>query len=249
MESFNKMLFDRKPSIWLLQETKRKINDPKIHASNIVNYQVFELRREKSAQEGGKGLNGGGLAVGALYDLNPMLISQGSDEVECITIEVNTEDTRLRCIVGYGPQISDSPTRKELFWDYIDQEVVSAKEEGVGLIIEIDSNAWLGKTILPKDPNIQNSNGKLVEKFLERNPTITLVNGLPLCEGSITRKRISNCLNEESILDLFMVCERVLPHVVKMHVDEKGENQLTNFMALETTEKLQSQTMPNLSWN
>ena len=78
------------------------------------------MRIEKSAQEGGKGLNGGGLAVGALYDLNSVLISQGNDEVECITIEVNTEDTRLRCFVGYEPQISDSPTRKELFWEYID---------------------------------------------------------------------------------------------------------------------------------
>ena len=77
-----------------------------------------------------------------------------------------------------------------------------------------------------------------MEKFLERNPTITLVNGLPLCEGSITRKRISNCLNEESILDLFMVCERVLPHVVKMHVDEKGENQLTHFYGIRNNRKV-----------
>ena len=70
-------------------------------ASNLTNYQVFELRREKSIREGGKGLNGGGLAVGALYDLNPVLIRQGNDEVECMTIEVTTGNTRLRCMIGY----------------------------------------------------------------------------------------------------------------------------------------------------
>ena len=90
-----------------------------------------------------------------------------------------------------------------------------------------------------------------MEKFLEQNLNITLVNGLPLCEGSLTRKRISNSLNEESMLDLFMVCEYVLPHVVKMPWDKKSETQLKkkNVMALETKEKLQRQTMPNLSWN
>ena len=63
---------------------------------------MFELRREKSVQEGGKGLDGGGLAVGALHNLSPVLIRQGSDEVECITVEVTTGVTRLRCVVGYG---------------------------------------------------------------------------------------------------------------------------------------------------
>ena len=199
---------------------------------------MFELRREKSVQEGGKGLDGGGLAVGALHRLNPVLLRQGSDEVECITVEVTTGVTRLRCVVGYGPQLSDSPARKEMFWDYLDVEVNSAKDEGVGLIIEIDSNAWAGNSIIPRDPNIQNSNGKLLEKFLERNKNITLVNSLPLCEGLITRKRITNCLNEQSVLDLFIVCEKVLPHVVKMHVDEKGEHQLTHFYGIKRTGKV-----------
>ena len=65
-----------------------------------------------------------------------------------------------------------------------------------------------------------------------RNKNVTLVNALPLCDGSITRKRITKCLNEKSILDLFMVCNQVLPYVVRMHVDEMGEHQLTNFYGI-----------------
>ena len=98
-----------------------------------------------------------------------MLIRQGSDEVECMTIEVTTGNTRLRCVIGYGPQLADSPTRKENFWNYLDQEIINAHEEGVGIIIEIDSNAWAGKGLLSKDPNTQNNNGKHLEDFLVRN--------------------------------------------------------------------------------
>ena len=58
---------------------------------------------------------------------------------------------------------------------------------------------------------------------------MTVVNALNICEGAITRKRVTECLNEKSILDIFIVCEQVLPHVTKMHVDEQGEYQLTNF--------------------
>ena len=166
--------------------------------------------------------------MGALHDLNPVLFRQGNDEVECMTVELTTGNTRLRCVVGYGPQLADSHTRKEQFWKYLDQEILCASEDGVGIIIEIDSNAWAGKVILPRDPNNQNSNGKLLENFLERNKNVTLVNSLPLCDGSITRKRITKCLNEQYILDLFMVCDKVLPHVVKMCVDVKSEQQLSN---------------------
>ena len=97
------------------------------------------------------------------------------------------------------------------------------------MVIEIDSNAWAGKKIIPNDPNIQNSNGKLLEKFLEQNKNMTVVNALNICEGSITRKRKTQCLDEKAILDLFIVCEKTLLHVICMHVDEEGDYQLTNF--------------------
>ena len=229
IESFDKMLFDRKPSVWFLQETKRKPTDTNIKSNNLVNYQVFEMKRTKTKKEGGKGFNGGGLAVGALHDLNPVLISHGSDEAECMTIEVTTGMTRVRCITGYGPQESDIISRKYKFWNYLEKEVHSASSEDVGIIIEMDSNAWAGNEIIPNDPNKQNSNGHMLEMFLKRNKNLTIINSLPICEGTITRKRKTLCLNEESILDLFIVCDKVLPNVIKMQVDEQGVNQLTNY--------------------
>ena len=50
VESFDKVLFDRKPSIWFIQETKRKPTDPRIKAKNFINYQVFEMQRVKTRE-------------------------------------------------------------------------------------------------------------------------------------------------------------------------------------------------------
>ena len=39
------------------------------------------------------------------------------------------------------------------------------------------------------DPNLQNRNGKLFIEFLERNPSLIVVNALEVCEGLITKKK------------------------------------------------------------
>ena len=49
-----------------------------------MNYQTFELKREKEQKCGGKGLEGGGLALGALHDLKPVLTRKGDDDAECL---------------------------------------------------------------------------------------------------------------------------------------------------------------------
>ena len=79
--------------------------------------------------------------------------------------------------------------RKQKFWDFIDREVDNAIVAGAGFILQMDGNCHVGKDIIEKDVNIQNYNGKLFNEFLERNPHLTLINSLPLCEGSITRMR------------------------------------------------------------
>ena len=112
INSFDKLLFDLKPCIWMIQETKRKQISPKMKGENLINYQVFEMLRTKTKEEGGKGQHVGGLAIGALHDLKPMLVHQGNDEVECITIQVTTGPTTFWCVAGYGPQNDNSNERR-----------------------------------------------------------------------------------------------------------------------------------------
>ena len=131
LDSFDKLLFDRKPAIWMMQETKRKITDPQIKTNNLINYQIFEMKREKTKEEGGKGYHGGGLAIGVLHDINPVLVRQGCDQVECMTVEVTTRNTRIRCVTGYGPQESDYAQRKDRFWNYLDISSYISKTKNI----------------------------------------------------------------------------------------------------------------------
>ena len=66
-----------------------------------------------------------------------------------------------------------------------------SSENNIGILIQIDLNAWAGDMLIPDDPNKKNVNGKLLEIFLERNKNITIVNSLSICSGLITRKRIT----------------------------------------------------------
>ena len=107
MESFAKLLFDKKPSIMILQDTKKKTTRSKNKGkTNFANYKFLSyLEKKKSLEKGGKGLNGGSLSIGALHDLNPVFLRQVDGQVECITIEVTIGLTILRCMVGYGPPV------------------------------------------------------------------------------------------------------------------------------------------------
>ena len=99
-----------------------------------------------------------------------------------------------------------------------------------GLVIQLDANAHLGPNIIKGDPNERNSNGTLFNDFLESNPAITVVNSLKLCEGLITRRRETTKGVEESVLDFFLVNEKMVQYLTKMKVDEEEQYALTNLV-------------------
>ena len=88
-----------------------------------------------------------------------------------------------------------------------------AHNVGAGFILQMDSNAHLGKDALKDDINEQNVNGKLFVQFLERIPNLTLINSLDLCEGSITCMRKTTRGTERSILDVYVTCEKMFPYI------------------------------------
>ena len=166
-----------------------------------------------------------------MKDLLPVWISQGDDEVECLTVEVWANDFPVRIVTAYGPQLGDSIERKNRFWEFIEREVDNAINVDAGFILQLDSNCHLGKEIIKDDVNVQNLNGKLFCAFMERNPHHSIINALPICEGTITRMRKTTRGVEKSVLDVFVTCDEIRPYIVKMRVDEKRENALINFKA------------------
>ena len=218
--SFKTMLNKLNPSIWFLQETKLK-TPGRIKTGTSNQYEIFELLR--------KNTGGGGLAVGVLNCLNPVLVYEGNDELELMVIEINIDGTKIRIINAYGPQEKQKVELKQKFWEKLDDEVSCAENLECGLILQMDGNLRAGPSIIPGDPNTQNKNGKLFANFLENHPNLSVVNALPKCEGLITRRRQTVNGVEEAVLDYFVVCDRILPFVNWMLIDEKQENSLTNY--------------------
>ena len=120
------------------------------------------------------------------------------------------DDFLIRVVTAYGPQLGDKLERKQKFWDYIEREVINAIKTGSGFILQMDSNAHLGKDYIKNDQNDRNLNGKLFCEFLERMPHLSVINSLPLCEGTITRMRRMTLGVEKSALDVFVTCNRIL---------------------------------------
>ena len=173
--------------------------------------------------------DGGGLAIGCIKELNPVLVRKGDDDTEALSINIFLKNMKIRCVAAYGVQENCKVENKNTFWAYIEEEVTAAWDSDSGFILHFDGNLWAGPNLVPGDPRPQNQNGKLFMDFLSRHPNLTVVNSLPICEGLITRSRIKEGIPERSVLDFFVVCSRVLPFVTKMVIDEDKKYILTNY--------------------
>ena len=145
MESFQNLINTKKPAIFTLQETK--VPTKGLIKEGLENYETFELIRETNPR------HGGGLCIGVLANLNPVLKKIGDDSIECIAIELPlNKNEKLVVVNGYGPQEHANNNQKDKFWEFLELEAIEAKTEGKFLIIQIDSNSWAGPKLIPGDP-------------------------------------------------------------------------------------------------
>ena len=216
--TFKKVLNELQPSAFFVEETKLK----EAGKIKLDNYIIFEKVRKD-------GNNGGGIAFGCLPELKPVWLREGEDPVEALSVQIFVGKLKIRCCVAYGFQETDTIEKKDEFWKYMDEEVLEAENSGSGLVIQFDGNLWAGKEIIPNDPRPQNRNGKLFQQFLARHSHLTVVNSLSVCEGLITRSRFRDGKLEESVLDFFIVCHLMLPHIKRMVIDVDKKFVLTNY--------------------
>ena len=216
--SFKNALKELKPAVFFIEETKNKDEG----RMKFNNYDVFELTRKN--RDGG-----GGVAIGCIKDLQAVWVRDGNDKVEAISVDIFLKSMKIRCCAAYGCQENDIIERKEAFWDHLNDEVSLAQQADAGFILHFDGNLWAGDKIIPGDPKIQNKNGKYFQKFLEKHPNLTVVNSLTLCEGLITRSRMKQGKLEESVIDFFVVCNRILPFIKKMVIDNDKKFVLSNY--------------------
>ena len=176
------------------------------------------------------------MALCAHKDLQPTFISDGGEGVEAITVDIHLKEISISVISAFGPQESDALEKKIMFWKYLSEQANRVKLCGNGFILQGDLNAWLGSGVIKGDSREQNRNGKLFSTFLGEN-NLKCVSSMDLTEGVVTR--IRNCLGtlENGTIDFYVVCERVVPHVIYMKIDSDNKHTLTNFHAVKETGK------------
>ena len=126
LKSFENILIELKPQIWMLQETKLKPNG-KIKCEASDDFQVFYLNRQKS--------QGGGLALGIHKEIESTLIRDGDDDIEVISVQTVLNDTPVKIVVGYGPQENATMEKKNKFWDFLENEIREAEVKDHGVIL------------------------------------------------------------------------------------------------------------------
>jgi exonuclease III len=158
LKSFDNLIRDLSPSVIFLQETKiRKQGNIKVEG--LKNYQVYQLVRKES--------QGGGMAIAAKKDLNPVWMWEGNDETEVLAIQISVKEMKIRCVNAYGPQENASVEKKDNFWKRLSYEVLEANHHDAGFVLEMDGNLLGGPELIPNDPNPMNKNGKYLKQFLD----------------------------------------------------------------------------------
>ena len=85
-----------------LQETKFQLSGK----HKIYGYVVYEHLRTKKVA-------GGGILLAVLEELNPALVSDGGENVEALTVDINVKKMKIACSTAYGPQENDTLENKE----------------------------------------------------------------------------------------------------------------------------------------
>ena len=212
MDSLKQNIDTLKAGAFLIQESKLY----KKGQIKIKEFQVFELLRTES--------KGGGLAIGLHESMDPVLISEGDDSTEILVVQGKVGDQNIRFINGYGPQESDTEEKRKFFFARLDEECERALLADVGVIIQMDANSKI-----KNDKHDISNNGKLLLDFVKRRK-LTIVNTLDICKGTITRMRKGETFLEESTLDYFIVCEKMLSFITGMTKDENRNFVLTEFV-------------------
>ena len=205
-----------KPSCILIQESKLKNTG----SHKLNGYQIFELNRD-----GG----GGGLFTAIDENLSPVLIRTGEGKNEIIVIQIKLAGFNVRIINAYGPQESAQKDQILDFWYALEKEILDAKDENCGILLEMDANAKLGPNIVQGDPNEMSENGVIMFNVVKRHNLI-IANTSKKCNGTITRHRVTKEKEEKSILDYVIFCEKMEPYFHEMLIDEPQNHILTKYV-------------------
>ena len=204
------------PHIVVIQETKSK-RKGKVE---LKGYRIFELIR---------GDNGGGIMIACISSLQSTLIYEGDCECEVLVVEIKMNHENIRIIAGYGPQECAPIVVREKYRSTVEEQVVRSFLAGCMVLVAEDSNAKLGPTLVPNDPNPMSENGKLLAGMISRQ-NLTIANTSTKCRGGpITRMRLVNGKVEKSCIDFILICQNLANFLNDVTIDSDGLFTLTKY--------------------
>ena len=133
----------------------------------------------------------------------------------------------VRVFSGYGPQENWRMEDKIPFFRALEEEVKKAQLNGKLIYIQMDANSKLGPDIIKGDPHKQSENRKILARIIRRNALIVMNSLEKKCKGKITRRRITNKVKEESIIDFVIVCDEMDDMISNVVIDEDKNHVLT----------------------
>ena len=165
-----------------------------------------------------------------------MLISAGSDDIELLVVQGKIGNRDIRIFNCYGPQEVSQAQRSaseqhdvvSQFWIELENEIIKAKNDGCHVLIEMDANAKVGKSVLKDDPNEESANGKLLLDMVERQ-NLRILNVSEKCSGVITRQRVTVERMEMSVIDYIIGCDEIVTFLDEMMIDDERNYVLTKY--------------------
>ena len=148
----------------------------------------------------------------------PVVITD-SEDVELLVVQVEIDNRKIRIINGYGPQEDEENSIVQTFWQTLETEIITAREENCLIIIEIDANAKIGREFCKDDLHNTSKNGKILLELVSRQG-LNIANLDTRCSGLITRQRNLETRVEKSIIDYIIVCDMMIEYLDEMIIDE-----------------------------
>ena len=180
---------------------------------------------------------GGGLLTAIKHDLDHFEIEVSNKDIEVLVVQGKLGKENIRIVNAYGPQEDESEDAKFDFWEALKKEVIEAKDANCMVIIQMDANAKLGRTIIPEDCHDMSDNGRMLLDLVE-SESLSILNASPLCSGVITRHRETQHKTEVVVLDYIIACDRLASFLDSIIIDDKRILTLTKYASTKGNKKI-----------
>jgi len=208
------------PDLIVLNETLYRNNE----RTKLKNYRSFNKNRENK--------NGGGIEILIKNSMEnrTITISEGSQEIEELTIRTETRKRAINIITLHG-KIEGRVNREKIReqFTHLEELINSIESAGEDYILIGDLNAKIGngENGIAGNKEEINEAGKSLLK-LEKNVEGIIVNKTEKCEGKWTRINTQK-ETEKAILDYTMTNENLYEDVTRMKIDEEKLFRLTKY--------------------